>query len=138
MSSGELRGGVQEAARMLSTGWGLPGLTPRWRRAPYLELVACPDKSLHACHCSNFYDRLREVREFHRRFPDNDITEVRQWCPLLRHMSAISEHRHCVRGPPGQRPEALVPSLPSAVPTALNRVPTTIPPDLQSGYGHLH
>ena len=26
--------------------------------------------------CSNFYDRLKEVREYHRKFPDDDLTEA--------------------------------------------------------------
>ena len=26
--------------------------------------------------CSNFYERLKEVRDFHRKFPDDDLTEV--------------------------------------------------------------
>jgi hypothetical protein len=27
--------------------------------------------------CSNFYERLKEVREYHRKFPDDELTEVR-------------------------------------------------------------
>lgn len=26
--------------------------------------------------CSNFYERLKEVREYHRKFPDDDLTEA--------------------------------------------------------------
>lgn len=28
--------------------------------------------------CSNFYERLKEVREYHRKFPNDDLTEVQR------------------------------------------------------------
>jgi hypothetical protein len=36
--------------------------------------------------CSNFYDRLKELRDYHRKFPNTEITEVpcpAQPCPAL-------------------------------------------------------
>ena len=37
------------------------------------ELV---EKSKYVVHCRTFYERLKEVRDYHRRHPSTEVTEV--------------------------------------------------------------
>lgn len=61
LSSSSLRRLAAPAARLLTM---------------LLLSAAAPAPGAHAPCCSNFYERLKEVKEYHRKFPDDDLTEV--------------------------------------------------------------
>ena len=52
--------------------------------------------------CSAFYERMKEVREYHRRYPYLEVAEVSAACPV----SILAAPLWCFRQGPGPDNEA--------------------------------